>query len=166
MMELLTGQHIYRRLEDVDLRRMGLDLATLSSDKLQLMEATIAELGRLHEAGLQRTGLAQLAHQATSFDFEDVERLAREVPEPTRFILHKLLRQEPEERYRSAAELEKALRERLQALGPYGAREATEEVFLLQVEASGLSSGDFAEPGDEPAPFPQRTPDEAATQPS
>ena len=166
MMELLTGQHLYRLLEDVDLRRMGLDLATLSLDKLQLMEATIAELGRLHEAGLQQTGLAQLAHQATSFGFEDVERLAREVPEPTRFILHKLLRQEPEERYRSAAELEKALRERLQVLGPYGAREATEEVFLLQVEASGLSSRDFAEPGDEPARFPRRTPGELTTPPS
>jgi hypothetical protein len=62
--------------------------------------------------------------------------------------------------------LEKALRERLQVLGPYGAREATEEVFLLQVEASGLSLEDFAEPGHESALFTRRIPDEFSTQTS
>jgi serine/threonine-protein kinase len=174
MMELLTGHHLYRIQEDVDLRRMGLDMAALPSDKLRLIEATIAELGRLHDEGVPRTGLAQLAEQATSFDSEDVERLAREVPEPTRLILHKLLRQDPEERYRSAAELETALRERLKVLEPYGAREAAEEVFLLQVEASGLTLLDLAEaeaeaePGPEPesAPLPERTEEELTTQPS
>jgi serine/threonine protein kinase len=140
MLELLTGQHLYRLLEDVDLRLMGLNLTELPSDKLRLIGATIAELGRLYEAGLQREGLAQLTQRATSFDSGDVERLAKELSEPTRLILHKLLRREPEERYRSAAELEQALREHLQQLGPYGANEATEEAFLLQVQALGLAS--------------------------
>jgi serine/threonine protein kinase len=139
MLELLTGQHLYRLLEDVDLRLMGLNLTELPSDKLQLIEATIEELGRLHRGGFQREALEQLAQRASSFDSGDVERLAQDLPEPTRFILHKLLRREPEERYGSAAELEQALRERLQWLGPYGTREATEEVFLLQAEALGLA---------------------------
>ena len=140
MLELLTGQHLYRLLEDVDLRLMGLNMAELSSDKLRLMEATIEELGRLHEVGFQREGPEQLAQRASSFKPRDVERLTQGLPEPTRLILHRLLRYEPAERYGSAAELEQALRERLQVLGPYGAHEAAEEAFLLQVEASGLAS--------------------------
>jgi len=162
MLELLTGQHLYRLLEDVDLRLMGLNLTELPSDKLRLIDATIEELGRLHEAGLQREGLAQLVQRASSFDSGDVERLAQDVPEPTRFILHKLLRQDPAERYASAAELEQALRERLEGLGPYGASEAAEEVFLLQAEALGLA---FLLPVEEEEVEPG-APDEITTQPT
>ncbi|HEX8702465.1 MAG TPA: serine/threonine-protein kinase [Myxococcaceae bacterium] len=161
MLELLTGQHLYRLLEDVDLRLMGLNMAELPSDKLRLMEATIEELGRLHEVGFRQEEPEELAERATSFDARDVERLAQELPEPTRAILHKLLRPEPQERYPSAAELERALRERLQALGPYGAQEAAEEVFLLQVEACGLAS---LVSDQEPGLFLQGSPDESPTE--
>jgi len=162
MLELLTGQHLYRLLEDVDLRLMGLNMAELPSDKLRLMEATIEELGRLHEVGFQREGPEQFARRATSFTAGDVERLAQELPEPTRLILHRLLRHEPQERYGSAAELERALRERLQVLGPYGALEASEEVFLLQAEARGLASIVSLEE----AGLPPRAQDEITTQPA
>ncbi len=161
MLELLTGQHLYRLLEDVDLRLMGLNMAELSSDKLRLMEATIEELGRLHEVGFRREGPELLADRACSFNPRDVERLAQEVPEPTRLILHKLLRYEPHERYPSAAELEQALRERLQVLGSYGAQEAAEEVFLLQVEASGLAS---LASDQEPGLFLRNGPGESPTE--
>lgn len=171
MLELLTGQHLYRLMEDVDLRGVGLDMAALSPDRLKLVEATVNELGRLHERVRRHeglAGLAELAQRATSFDFEDVERLAREVPEPTRLILHQLLRPEPQERYGSAAELEWALRARLHALGPYGAREASEEAFLLQAQAAGLPSLDDMELGEEDPElglFPQGAPEEVTTQP-
>ncbi|HEX8702468.1 MAG TPA: serine/threonine-protein kinase [Myxococcaceae bacterium] len=162
MLELLTGHHLYRMLEDVDLRLMGLNMSGLTSNNLRLLEATIEELGRLHEMGFAREGLEQLARRATSFNAGDVERLAQSVPEPTRRILHKLLRHEPEERYASAAELEQALRERLQGLEPYGALEAAEEVFLLQAEALGLASVvSLEEPG-----LPPRAQDEITTQPA
>jgi len=168
MLELLTGQHLYRRMEDVDLRGMGLSMAALSPGTLKIVEATVNELGRLHERARRHEGLAELTQRATSFDFEEVERLAREVPEPTRFILHKLLRPEPQERYGSAAELEWALRERLHALGPYGAREASEEAFLLQAQASGLALLDdmaLGEEDQELGPFPPGEPEEVTTQP-
>jgi serine/threonine-protein kinase len=168
MLELLTGQHLYRRMEDVDLRGMGLSMAALSPGTLKIVEATVNELGRLHERARRHEGLAELTQRATSFDFEDVERLAREVPEPTRFILHKLLRPVPQERYGSAAELEWALRERLHALGPYGAREASEEAFLLQAQAAGLALLEDLELGEEDqelGPFPPGEPEEVTTQP-
>lgn len=169
MLELLTGQHLYQPMEDVDLRGMALNMATLSADTLKMMGAAVDELGRLHERARRHEGLAQVTQQATSFGFEDVERLTQKVPGPTRFILHRLLRPEPQERYGSAAELEWALRERLHTLGAYGAREAAEEAFLLQVQASGLPSWDDMEPGQELgqelALFPPGEPEEVTTQP-
>jgi serine/threonine-protein kinase len=164
MLELLTGQHLLGMAEDVDLRKLGADLSALPPDKLELLEKAVEELGRLRSTAQQQESLAALAQRARSFDFGEVERIAaREVPEPTRFILHKLLRREPDERYATAAELEQALRERLHALGPYGAYEAAEEALLMEAEAAGLT----AVPEDTSLrPAPARAPDEITTQPS
>lgn len=111
---------------------------------------------------------AQLVQRAKSFGSEDLERIAREVSEPTRFILHRLLRHEPGERYRSAAELERALRERLQALGPYDAKEAAEEVFVLQCVGAGVPREEIPPP-NEPThqePITERDEDKIPTDPA
>ncbi|KFE71130.1 serine/threonine protein kinase [Hyalangium minutum] len=138
LLELLTGQHLLWREEEVDLRQLGKDLALLPPEALGAVEGFVQELGvRQHVLAGQE--LDQLLQRVRSLNFDEVERAAREVPEPTRFILHKLLRPEPSERYASAAELEQALRQRLRALGHRGASDVAEEVFQLKAEAAGLA---------------------------
>jgi serine/threonine-protein kinase len=148
MLELLTGQHLFWLLEDVDLRQMVKDLKTLPPERLQMVEALVELLGGVHGAALARKDRQQMRERAKDYGFEDLERIAREVPEPTRFILHKLLRHEPGARYQTAAELEAALRERLRAVGPFGAREAAQEVFFLQAVAAGVPPEEVTPPED------------------
>ncbi|HYI02911.1 serine/threonine-protein kinase [Hyalangium sp.] len=166
MLELLTGQHLLWLLEDVDLRRLGQDLAALPPETLAAVDEFVEELGRRQQT-LAGEELAQLIHRARSLGFEDVERVAREVPEPTRFILHKLLRPEPAERYATAATLERALRERLRALGHHGAPDVAEEVFQIKAEAAGFARERLLPPLLEAA-TPDVTaldPDQISTQP-
>jgi len=138
MLELLTGQHLLWLLEDVDLRRLGKDLALLPQEALVAVDEFVQELGQRQQA-LAGQELSQLIHRVRALGFEEVERVAREFPEPTRFILHKLLRPEPAQRYATAAELERALRERLRALGHHGSTDVAEEVFQLKAEAAGFA---------------------------
>ncbi|HYO69939.1 MAG TPA: serine/threonine-protein kinase, partial [Archangium sp.] len=51
------------------------------------------------------TSVGELADRILSFDPEDVERVARKVPEPLKRILHKALRGNPDERYQSGGEM-------------------------------------------------------------
>jgi serine/threonine-protein kinase len=148
MLELLTGQHLFWLLEDVDLRQLVKRFAALSPEGRQAMDAVIDKLGALNGAALAREDREQMHERAKVYGFEDLERVAREVPEPTRFILHKLLRHEPGERYQTAAELEAALRERLRAVGPFGAREAAQEVLFLQAVAAGVPPEEATPPED------------------
>jgi serine/threonine-protein kinase len=146
MLELLTGQHLFWLMEDVDLRKLVEDAASMSPAGRQVMDALIDEMGRLHGAAWTGEDRAQLLARANSFGAHEIERIARDVPEPTRLILRKLLQREPAERYPSAKELEGALRGRLRELGGYGAREAAEEVFALQCLVKGISMEDLAIP--------------------
>jgi serine/threonine-protein kinase len=168
MLELLTGQHLFWLMEDVDLRQLVRDMAALSSEDLQTMGAIVEELGQLHGAALTGTDRAQLVERARSFAFEDLERVAREVSEPTRFLLHKLLRHNPSERFSSAAELEAALRERLATVGPYGAQEAEEEIFFLRCAGVGVPLKDipplYAPNSEEP--MTERDADRITTDPA
>ncbi len=110
---------------------------------------------------------AQLALRARDFGPEDVEQAARDVPGPTRAILHRLLRKEPAERFQTGASLEAALRGRLAVLGkPSGAKEAAEEVFLAKAESRGIvleNDGKFV--GVQSEVVPMRSEDEISTQP-
>jgi eukaryotic-like serine/threonine-protein kinase len=136
MLELLTGQHLLWPMEDVDMRQLAKTLASLPTNSLTAVDTFVQEM---HRRPLPATEeLALLTHRARTLGFEDVEHVARNVPEPTRTILHTLLRREPAERYATAWELERALRERLRTLGHQGAAEITEEVFQLRAEAVGL----------------------------
>jgi hypothetical protein len=101
----------------VGLRQLGKDLAVLPQEALAAVDEFVQELAQRQQA-LAGQEPAPLIHRARSLGFEDVERVAREVPEPTRFILHKLLRPEPAERYATAGALERALRERLRVPDP------------------------------------------------
>jgi serine/threonine-protein kinase len=167
MLEMLTGHHLFWLMEDVDVRQLVRDMLELPSQDLQTMEAVIEQLGQLQGAALTGIDRAQLAARARSFAFEDVERVAREVPEPTRFILHKLLRHDPAERFASAADLEAALRERLEAVGPYGAKEAEQEVFFLRCAGAGVPLKDIPSlyPEDSTKPVTERDEDRITTAP-
>lgn len=164
LLELLTGQHLLWRVEDVDLRQLGRDLAQLPPEALGAVEGFVQELGA-HQHVLAGQELAQLLQRVRSLGFEEVERAALEVPEPTRFILHKLLRPEPSERYANAAEVERALRERLRALGHRGASAVAEEVFQLKAEAAGLAQEWLLPRADAPASGAVLDPDQVSTQP-
>ncbi len=168
MLELLTGHHLFWLMEDVDMRQMVRDMAALPREDFEAMEAVVEQLGQLQGAALTGSDRAQLAARARSFAFEDVERVAREVPEPTRFILHKLLRHEPSERFASAADLEAALRERLEAMGSYGAREAEEEVFFLRCAGAGVLVKDIPSlyPEGSTEPMTERDGDRITTDPA
>lgn len=139
LLELLTGQHLFW-LTDVDMRELGTDMAALSADAMELLCEAVQQQVELHEsAAMTMQWEAQLALRARSFGPEDVEQAAREVPESTRAILHRLLRKDPAERFQTGAELEVALRERLAALGhSYGAQDAAEEVLLAKAESRGI----------------------------
>ncbi len=143
MLELLTGQHLFWLLEDVDMRQLARNMAELPEEDVEAILATVEQFGEPQGEPLMGSERAQLVARAKSFAHEDLERIARDVPEPTRLILHKLLRQDPGERYGSAAQLEAALRERLEAVGPYGARQAEEEVFFLRCAGAGVALKDI-----------------------
>ncbi|WP_224371688.1 hypothetical protein [Hyalangium versicolor] len=60
---------------------------------------------------------------------------------PLRAIVRRLIQQDPEDRYQSAAEVEADLRVGLAALGaPYGPKEALDEV-LLSLTGASMSRG-------------------------
>lgn len=168
LLELLTGQHLFW-LTDVDLRELGTEMAALSSESMDLLREAVQQQVALHESeAMTMQWEAQLALRARSFGPEDVEQAAREVPEPTRALLHQLLRKNPDERFQTGAELETALRERLSDLGPsYGAREAEEEVLVAKAQSRGLLL-EMAEKsvGVQSAVVPLRSEDEISTQPA
>jgi serine/threonine-protein kinase len=167
LLELLTGQHLFW-LSEVDLRELGTDLAALASEEMELLREAVQQQVELHESeAMTMQWEAQLALRARDFGPEDVEQAAHEVPEPTRAILHRLLRKNPSERFQTGAELEAALRERLAALGQlYGAHEAAEEVLLAKAESRGIVlEKDGKAMGIQPEVLPVRNADEISTQP-
>jgi len=139
LLELLTGQHLFW-LTEVDLRELGTEMAVLSPEAMKLLREAVQEQVELHESeAMTMQWEAQLALRARDFGPEDVEQAAREVPGPTRAILHRLLRKDPDDRFQTGAELGAALRERLADLGPpYGARQAVEEALLAKAESKGI----------------------------
>jgi eukaryotic-like serine/threonine-protein kinase len=74
----------------------------------------------------------ELAQRVWRFGPEDVERAARELPEPLKRVLHKALRHHPADRYQTGAELRDELRAYLSRLGkPFGPAEAAAELKAL-----------------------------------
>jgi len=167
LLELLTGQHLFW-LSGVDLRELGTDMAALSPEAMELLREAVQQQVELHESeSMTMQWEAQLALRARDFGPEDVEQAAHEVPEPTRAILHRLLRKEPAERFQTGAALEAALRGRLAVLGkPYGTKEAAEEVFLAKAESRGIVlEHDGKSVGVQSEVVPMRSEDEISTQP-
>ncbi|WP_158623964.1 serine/threonine-protein kinase [Corallococcus llansteffanensis] len=139
LLELLTGQHLFW-LTDVDLRELGTEMAALSPESMELLrEAVQQQVERRGSESMTMQWEAQLALRARSFGPEDVEQAAHDVPAPTRTLLHRLLRNDPDERFQTGAELGAALKARLAELGQrYGAKEAAEEVLLAKAESRGI----------------------------
>ena len=82
------------------------------------------------------TSVEEMARRAAAFRPEHIEHLMRNVSEPMRRILHKLLRRHPSERYATAAALKTDLEACLGASGrPYGGKEALEELREARDEA-------------------------------
>jgi serine/threonine-protein kinase len=168
LLELLTGQHLFW-LSEVDLRELGTEMAALSPESMELLREAVQQQAELQESeAMTMQWEAQLALRARSFGPQDVEQAARELPEPTRALLHRLLHKDPDERFQTGAELEAALRERLAELGQlYGAHEVAEEVLLAKAESRGIVLEKDGKPvGIQPEVVLMRNEDETSTQPS
>jgi serine/threonine-protein kinase len=82
---------------------------------------------------------------AEQFTAREVERVAAELPEGLKAILHRALGRTPGDRYPAAEDMRRELQAQLVALAPgYGRREVAEEVARLFREAS--AQRDVAEP--------------------
>jgi serine/threonine-protein kinase len=78
------------------------------------------------------TSVGELADRILSFGPEDVERVARKVPEPLKRILHKALRGNPDERYQSGGEMRDELSAWLSGQGKrFGRSRAAAELRAL-----------------------------------
>jgi len=89
--------------------------------------------------------LARMMTLAEQFTARDVERMAAELPEGLKAILHRALGRTPGDRYPTAEDMRRELQAQLVALAPgYGRREVAEEVARLFREASARR--DVAEP--------------------
>jgi serine/threonine-protein kinase len=78
------------------------------------------------------TSPGELANRILSFGPDDVERVARKVPESLKCILHKALRGNPDERYQTGGEMRDELRAWLSSQdNPFGPSEAAAELGAL-----------------------------------
>ncbi|WP_257458455.1 serine/threonine-protein kinase [Archangium lipolyticum] len=78
------------------------------------------------------TSAGVLADRIQTFGPEDVERVARKVPEPLKRILHKALRAHPDDRYQSGGEMRDELCEWLRGQGKrFGRARAAAELRAL-----------------------------------
>ena len=78
------------------------------------------------------TSAGELADLILRFGPEDVERVARKVPEPLKRILHKALHAHPDDRYQSGGEMRDELRAWRNGQGkPFGLSEAAAELGAL-----------------------------------
>jgi serine/threonine-protein kinase len=124
-----------------DLFSLGLLLLELTTGE-HLYHAEVVERAsvRLPSEAFGDDEVGDLARRATAFQPEHVEELTRNLSEPVRLILHKLLRRHPAERYPSATALKADLDAcRGARATSYGAREALAE--LLEARADAKKTG-------------------------
>ncbi|QQR47420.1 protein kinase [Myxococcus xanthus] len=120
MLEFATGRHLY---DPGDLKISEAELRLSQEEHRRVLHASITSM---------ETGLPPFMEDAIwcamVYRTKDIARAAFGVSKPLRAIFYKLLRRRPSDRFKSAAELETALRARLTQLGPYGADDAVKEV--------------------------------------
>jgi serine/threonine-protein kinase len=113
------------------------------------------------------TSPGELANRILSFGPDDVERVAYQVPEPLKCILHKALHAHPDDRYQTAGEMRDELRTWLNGQGrPFGLSEAAAElgVLLREKPAPQETCAFPIERGVLPTPEEEATAEEEATE--
>ncbi|HYI01796.1 serine/threonine-protein kinase, partial [Hyalangium sp.] len=129
LLELATWSHLY---STANVRPSDLAKALTSKAKEQVLDASMTAM----EADLPDHAEDCILRAAT-FTAQDVEAITQPIAQPLRSIIRRLIQRKPDERYPSAAALEKDLRAGLAALGaPYGAPDALEEVLHSLTGAS------------------------------
>lgn len=124
LLELLTQRH-------------PLDSEEMDALTQQEPEELLGEwVGRVRSEERSWLPAAQLVARLQRLGPEHVERAAQGLPEALKALLHKALRQDPTERFQTAAELRDALRHQLAPSGPYGREEAAREIHQAAEEAS------------------------------
>jgi len=113
------------------------------------------------------TSPGELANRILSFGPDDVERVAAQVPEPLKSILHKALHAHPDDRYQTAGEMRDELRAWLNGQGQrFGLSEAAAELgTLLREKPAPQETRAFPiEKGVLPTPEEEATAEEAVTE--
>ncbi|MFE8599818.1 serine/threonine-protein kinase [Archangium violaceum] len=113
------------------------------------------------------TSAGELADRILSFGPDDVERVAAQVPEPLKCILHKALHAHPDDRYQTGGEMRDELRAWLSNQGkPFGLSEATAELgTLLREKPAPQETRAFPiERGVLPTPEEEATAEEEVTE--
>ncbi|MFY0528739.1 serine/threonine protein kinase [Archangium gephyra] len=111
------------------------------------------------------TSPGELANRILSFGPDDVERVAAQVPEPLKCILHKALHAHPDDRYQTAGEMRDELRAWLNGQGQrFGLSEAEAELgALLREKPAPQETHAFPiEKGVLPTPEEEATAEEEA----
>ncbi|MGE6763998.1 serine/threonine-protein kinase [Corallococcus interemptor] len=126
-----------------DLFSLGLVLLEVLTGKHPLAQGDAApppppDLPLVQAQGPTWMPLTEVAARMALVGPEEVEQMARDVPEGLRAVVARALRQAPAERFGTAAELAAALREWLREHAPaYGRQAAAEEVAEAAREATG-----------------------------
>ncbi|NTX57532.1 protein kinase [Myxococcus sp. CA039A] len=127
MLEFATGRHLY---DPGNLKLSDLEARMSEEERRRVLKATVRSM----DAGL--TSVAEDAIcWAMAYRPLDVDVAVLGVPEPLRAILRKLFHRKPSDRFETAADLEGALRIRLDDLGPYGPDDAVNEVQQALTDA-------------------------------
>jgi serine/threonine protein kinase len=120
LLELATGRHLY----DPPHKNPKEVAQTLPARERRRVERAVQAA---KEAGQDDT-TRQALWGAAAFTREDVAQAAHGLSAPLTCLLDRLLRRAPEERLPTAAELEDALRARLEVVGPYDGAAAIAEL--------------------------------------
>ena len=126
-----------------DLFSLGLLLLELTTgEHLYHTEVVEQASARLSADSFGHGELGDLARRAAAFQSEHVEELTRNLSQPVRFILHKLLRRHPSERYPSATALKADVDGCRDARATsYRAREALAELLQARDDAKKTGQG-------------------------
>jgi serine/threonine protein kinase len=152
LLELATGRHLY----DPPHQNPVEVAEALSSRERRRVERAMQAA---RQAGYDETSV-QAFWGAAAFSREDVARTAEGLSAPLKSLLDRMLRRNTQERFQAAAELEDALRARMEVVRPYDGAAAASELRKAVAEVGEALVAHEVTPGLL-SPSPERVAPEA-----
>lgn len=152
LLQLLTGRHLFEGADrfDTESRRRR--------ERLLAQDSVVRELAldaAMHEA-VSQAATHELTRRILGYSQEDLDEATRAVPAALLPVVKKALAPERGQRFTTAAELARALREHLRRTGqPFGRAEALAELAGLRYAALRVQGGESPEEATEDRLLPE-----------